>query len=248
MEIAELQVQDRVERDHWWYVARRRILDDLLATLGGSFRDACDVGAGAGSHLPVLRRHAARVTAIDVSLQALGYCRQKGYDEAVSASLEQPLPPAMIGRFDLVTAMDVLEHLDDDARGVAALAGLAAPGGRLVITVPAFGWLWGLQDDVSHHRRRYRLRALLDLVRAARLEVWRSTYFNTLLFPPILLARLAMRVRRPSGVRSENEINSPLINSLLTSVFLGEAALLRRGARFPVGVSALVVARKPEGR
>lgn len=143
-----------------------------------------------------------------------------------------------------MTAMDVLEHLDDAAAGARSLVQILEPGGWAVITVPAFQFLWGLQDEVSHHRRRYRLADLRALLEGAGFRVEMATYCNSLLFLPIAAARLLMRVYRPRGLKSENMINSPALNSVLRQIFLAECALLRKGWRFPAGVSVLTVARR----
>jgi hypothetical protein len=112
-----------------------------------------------------------------------------------------------------------------------------------VIFVPALRLLWGLQDEVSHHRRRYGRGELRALLAGAELQIERLTFFNTLLFPPILAARLAMRLRPPADLMSENELGGPFANAVLERVFSLEAPLLAR-ANLPIGVSLACVARK----
>jgi SAM-dependent methyltransferase len=144
--------------------------------------------------------------------------------------------------FDLVTALDVVEHLDDDTAGLQEMRRVLRPGGRAMLFVPAFMFLWGVQDDVSHHRRRYTLSTLRAAVGAAGFEVERATYANISFFGPILLGRLLMRA---TGLRpaSENNINVSALNGVLGRLFGAESSLLRR-MNFPFGVSAICVARR----
>ena len=159
---------------------------------------------------------------------------------SVLARLER-LPFAS-GSFDLVAALDLLEHLDDDQSGARELARVLAPGGRLLVFVPAFEQLWGLQDEVSDHRRRYTAHTLRSLLRRAGLTVQRLSYFNTALFLPILAARLTMRVVRPP-VDTENNLTTPALNRIFGAIFGAEAPLLAH-ANLPIGVSLLAVAQR----
>jgi SAM-dependent methyltransferase len=146
--------------------------------------------------------------------------------------------------FDLVCALDVLEHLDDDAAAARELYRVLRPGGVLVIFVPALRLLWGLQDDVSEHRRRYGRAQLGALVAAAGLRIERLTFFNTLLLPPILAGRLAMCLLPPRTLRSENDLGGPVLGGLAGLIFSAESAFVCR-ADLPIGVSLACVARVP---
>lgn len=237
MRRATYRVERSVSQDHWWFRGRRRILTRLLADLGLP-PDACilDAGCGTGANTPTLAAH-GRVFGVDASPVPLGLARD---GRAVLARLER-LPFAS-GSFDLVAALDLLEHLDDDTAGVREVARVLAPGGRLLVFVPAFEQLWGLQDDVSDHRRRYTAHSLRGLLTRAGLGVRRLSYFNTALFLPILAARLAMRVIRPP-VATENNLTTPALNRLFGAVFGAEASLLAR-ADLPIGVSLLALAQR----
>jgi SAM-dependent methyltransferase len=242
LERATYEVEARVERDHWWFRGRRRILGRLLARLDLPARArVLDVGCGTGANGPVLAEQGHFAVGIDASPIPLGLT-PRGH--AVRLRGDAAALPFQDGAFDLVVALDVLEHLDDDRAAARELARVLVPGGALVVFVPALRILWGLQDDVSHHRRRYRKRELEDLVSSANLEVVRSTYFNTLLFPPILAARLAMRLRRPPDLQSENQLGGPVTNAILSGIFALEAPLLDR-TNLPIGVSLACIARRP---
>ncbi len=243
---------------HWWFEGRRRILASLLAAepLPASAR-ILDVGSGTGANVGVLAAH-GEVVAVDASRRAF---RSEPVDSARADSMPRTAPGpgergesrcrrALQGRlealplrdraFDLVTALDVLEHLDDDVGAAREIRRVLAPQGRLLVFVPALELLWGLQDEVSEHRRRYTARSLRRTLETAGLRIRRLSYFNTLLFPAVLAGRLAMRLFRPP-VRSENELTPAGLDRILTRVFAAEAPLLAR-ANLPVGVSLLAVA------
>jgi SAM-dependent methyltransferase len=229
------RVEREVSERHWWFRGRRRILGRLLADLDLP-PDAriLDAGCGTGANTAALAVH-GRVYGVDASPVPLA---RRADGRAALARLEAL--PFAAGTFDLVAALDLLEHLDDDAAGARELGRVLAPTGRLVVFVPAFEQLWGLQDDVSHHCRRYTARGLRGLLERAGLRVRRLSYFNTALFFPIAAARLAMRIARPA-VATENDLTTPTLNGLFGAIFGAEAELLARW-NLPFGVSMLALA------
>jgi SAM-dependent methyltransferase len=233
-------VEAVVEETHWWFVGRRRLFRRELDRAGiPPGATILDVGTSTGANLRLLRDLGyTRVTGLDVSPDAIRFCEAKGLGPVQQGDVcAIPFPD---GHFDLVLATDVIEHVDDEAKALAEIRRVLAPGGRVLLTVPAFPSLWGLQDDVALHRRRYRLGSLLDLVRRAGLRPRRAFYFNYLLFLPIWLARRVMRAAR-IRVRSEGEVNTPALNMLLNAIFaldVWSAPVLRP----PFGVSILVLA------
>jgi SAM-dependent methyltransferase len=254
MDTAAYDVIARVERTHWWYTARRRILHAVVtAELGGEVATATpgdwalDLGCGTGANLEIVER-CGRVIGVDFSARALRYARTRGPVEAYDALLRAdagrlPLPD---GALAWAFALDIIEHLDDDARAAAELCRVLRPGGRLLVTVPAFPALWGAQDDASHHRRRYTRRALLAVLRGAGFHIRRVTYFNSALFLPIYLARRAIRLFG-LPVASENTLHPGWANPLLERVFGAETHVVARHA-LPFGVSLLCVAERPVER
>lgn len=237
-------VESQVQSTHWWFAGRRRLLAKLLRELRPQ-RDwrILEVGSGTGANLPVLNGLGVRqVVACDYSVDALRYGR--GVTPAVR--VDACRLPFVSGSFDVVLAADVIEHIDDDRTALEEIARVLKPGGHLVLTVPAFPALWGPQDVVAHHRRRYRRSPLLGLLAAAGVAVHTSFHFNYLLFLPIYLARkLLIALRVP--VASENEINTAWINIVLTRVFFLDVDTAP-WLRAPFGVSLCVVALKPGTR
>jgi SAM-dependent methyltransferase len=235
-----------VEGAHWWFAGRRRILASFLArivptlpTATGARPRILDVGCGTGANLELLARFGA-AEGVDLSPDALAFCRARGLT-AVTEGAAEALPYTDAS-FDLVTALDVVEHLDDDVAGLKEMRRVLKVGGCALLFVPAFQWLWGVQDDVSNHRRRYTLPMLRRAVEHAGLRVERTTYANITFLPPILLTRLVMRL---TGARpaSENNINVAALNGLFGRVLGAERHWLSR-ANLPVGVSAICVARR----
>jgi len=234
-------VEAEVGASHWWFVGRRRLLTRLIAALrpNGAWR-VLEVGAGTGANLPVLMAIGARqVVACDLSVDALHFLGNR----ATLTRADVTRLPFASNSMDLLLAADVIEHLDDDAIAMREFVRVLRPGGHLILTVPAFPSLWGPQDIVAHHRRRYRRQRLLILVRDAQLSVAKCFHFNYLLFAPIWTARKIL-VALGITVASENQINTRLLNWAFTRLFCADvdtAPILNP----PFGVSLCVVATKP---
>jgi SAM-dependent methyltransferase len=242
MEAITYQIEAEVGEAHWWFQARRRILYDVLTHLKlPQAPTIYDLGCGTGHNL-IMLQELGEATGIDMSPDALAYCRELGCRSTLEGSLYDL--PVADGAADVVVASDILEHLDDDAKGAAEIHRVLKGDGRgvAVITVPAFQWLWGTQDDVSHHKRRYTQGELKALLEGAGLTVEKLTYFNAFLFPPIWLGRLAIKFSK-AKIESENTLTSPRLNGLLEGIFASERFWLRHG-RFPIGVSVMAIARK----
>jgi SAM-dependent methyltransferase len=235
----------KVEESHWWYIGRRRIIASFVEQICREIKDRTprilDVGCGTGANLMMLSQF-GETEGVDISQDALAFCRERGLQNVSHGAAEQL--PYEDGRFDLVTALDVVEHLDDDLAGLREIRRVLRPGGRTLLFVPTFMFLWGVQDDVSNHRRRYRLPELRRVVEKAGFEVERTTYANLTFFAPILMVRKFMRL---TGMRTatENSINISAMNNLFGRIFGAESKLLRH-MNFPFGVSGLCVARRVE--
>src|SRR5215470_20538 len=234
----------RVEQSHWWHIGRRHILSGFVADICRQVTDRrpriLDVGCGTGANLLMLSKY-GEAEGVDISEDALAFCRERGLDKVKLGAGEKL--PYDDGTFDLVTALDVVEHLDDDLAGLREMHRVLRPGGRVLLFVPTFMFLWGLQDDVSNHRRRYRLPELRRVLEQAGFEIERTTYANITFFLPILLMRKLMRV---TGIKtdSENNINVSALNGVLGGLFGAESTILRY-TNLPFGVSGLCVAKKP---
>ena len=243
MDSAVYEVDARVGQTHWWYVGRRRLFARVIADLGTKPTDpVLDVGTSAGTNLRMLRDEGfAQATGLDSSEDAIRWCAEQGLGKVHRGDITKM--PFEDQSFSLVLATDVIEHVDDDVAALSEIRRVLRPGCPVLITVPAFPSLWGFQDEVSHHKRRYRMKRLLEAVRAAGLEPERKFHFNFLLFPPIWVARQVIKRLKPK-IASETEVNAPFVNGVLTKLFHTDIALAPRLSP-PFGVSILLVARRP---
>ncbi len=251
-------IMDEVEGSHWWFVGRRAILEGFLkeivtrlefrlkaanadampAKAGTPSLRILDVGCGTGANLEMLSQY-GEAEGVDVSDDALEFCRKKGLK--VQKGLAETLPYDN-DSFDLTTALDVVEHLDDDVAGLEEMHRVTKRGGYSLIFVPAFMWLWGVQDDISNHRIRYTKSQIVERLQQAGYEIERATYANFTFFAPILGGRVFMKL---TGIKpaSENNINISALNGVFGKLFSAERFLLSK-LNFPFGVSIVVVARK----
>ena len=239
-------IMNRVEDKHWWYVGRRLILESFLKRVipkTGTSHSApriLDVGCGTGGNLEMLANFGV-AEGVDVSDDALEFCKYKGL--TVHKGLAESLPFGDES-FDIVTALDVIEHLDDDIAGLKEMHRILKTGGKTLIFVPAFMWLWGVQDDVSNHRIRYTKKQIVERLEKAGFEIQRATYANWTFFAPILAGRTLMRL---TGIKpeSENNVNVSALNGIFGKLFGAERFFLKN-FNFPFGVSIVIVARKKE--
>lgn len=231
-----------LERSHWWFVGRRKLLKVLLAALEiQEDIPIIDIGCGVGSNLGLLRSMSYRTIGMDAEIYSLELAK-KSLSETMLVNgdlLSLPIKSDSIG---LIIATDILEHLDEDATGIKEIHRTLVDGGKAIITIPAFKSLWGVQDIVGMHRRRYRRREFERKMKAEGFTIMRSSYFNFILFFPIFFAR---RLIRLLGLRieSENKINSPLVNFFLKVIFSLEPYFLKY-LSFPFGVSIFCIAKK----
>jgi SAM-dependent methyltransferase len=238
------EVMFDVEDVHWWFTGRRAIvfaqLEDALRESMGERLQILDIGCGTGATMDHLKR-LGEVQGVDLSEFPLKFSRRRGHRRVLCASATEL--PFENRSFDLVTALDVIEHLDDDVKGLSEIRRVLKEGAPAVIFVPAFQALWGPNDDQSGHKRRYRIERLRSAIEAAGLRVDRISYANVMMFIPIWLGRRILTLLGRQD-QAENRINHRLINHLLTRIFSSEASWLRRHS-LPFGVSIICVARRP---
>lgn len=235
------------EEDRWWWSVGRRALVTKLWRRFSPMRlrpALLEVGCGTGGLLGELCGW-ADACGLDVSPEAVGYCRQRGLRGVCQGSLA--LLPYRDGSFDGVIAVDVLEHLDDDEGALREMFRVCRPGGLLIATVPAFQFLWSRRDEQLHHKRRYTRGEFQKRVAGAGFRVVRSTYLNPQLLLPLLLIVWAGRI---TGTGPNLKVDYALvpepINRLMSGIVRLEAGLVTR-VSFPVGTSIGCVALKDAG-
>jgi SAM-dependent methyltransferase len=231
----------QVEDEHWWFVGRRAIVADAIRRLGLAAPRILDAGCGTGGNLEMLAGF-GEVTGLELAPAAIAAARARGPWHVERGGLPGDYP-AWRRRFDLVVMTDVLEHIDDDAGALASVAALLRPDGHVLLTVPAFEFLWGAHDAAHHHRRRYTARRLAATITAAGLAPSRLSYFNFALFPAVAAMRLASRALGRSGGAPGLRLPVPPLNAALAALFAAERYVLRIGG-FPFGVSILALARR----
>ena len=235
------QMRD-IEDQHWWFQGRRMIVSTVLSTMKlPENARLLDLGCGTGGNLEMLSSF-GEVTGVEMDAHAAELAGQRGLAPVLRGYLPNNLP--LDDRcFDCVTMLDVLEHIEQDEASLRTVHRLLAPGGHLLLTVPAFGFLWGPHDEAHHHQRRYRAASLRAVLQSAGFGITRLSYYNTWLFPPVALIRLFRKIV-PAGDAELEATMPPLwMNRMLRALFASERWVLSR-ARFPFGISLLAIAQK----
>jgi 2-polyprenyl-3-methyl-5-hydroxy-6-metoxy-1,4-benzoquinol methylase len=225
-----------MEDSYWWYVARRRIIVDQIKAIVHNYPAAkgerlniLDYGCGTGSNLMQLQG-LGDTYGLDVSRQAVAYCRQRGLtsvmhvDHAEEVAAQNPFGVP----FDIITLLDVLEHVPDDVRALKRITNLLDHGGIVFVTVPAYDFLWSGEDYASEHLRRYDKSKLQNVFQAAGVSIERISYFNTLLFPFQAAVICWQRLFQPEAMYGSNVKRLPhWLNTCLTRIFSFETRLLQ---------------------
>jgi SAM-dependent methyltransferase len=235
-----------IEDSHWWFRGRRQVLAELLRRRVHSPVRLLDVGSSGGSVTQALME-LGPVTACDLDPGSAAAARRRpGLSLVVGRAEALPFEDHS---FDLVTAFDVIEHIDDDLGALQEIARVVRPTGAVAVAVPAYEWMWGRQDEVNGHIRRYTRRLLRRRLEAAGLSVERTTSFNSFLFPPIAAIRLVRRLNSGRGEGQDRAGGSDfsmtrpgMMNNALTGIFAAERWALCF-MDLPVGVSLFAFAR-----
>jgi SAM-dependent methyltransferase len=224
---------------HWWYVARRKVLAALIERTVRPPAGAriLEVGCGTGHNLKMLERFGS-VDAVELDAEARAIAEKRLGRPVRSAPLPD-LPGVQRTHYDLIAALDVVEHIDDDRATIAALASCLRPGGRLLVTVPAHQWMWSAHDELNHHKRRYSRGSLAELIGQSPLELEAIGYFNSIQFPLAVAARLASKVM--GGGKGEESLPPKPLNYLFERLFAAERRLIGT-VPLPPGLSLFAVA------
>ncbi|HXS33104.1 MAG TPA: class I SAM-dependent methyltransferase [Solirubrobacterales bacterium] len=229
-----------VEDHHWWFRGRWAVIEALLSrtSLPANPR-ILDAGCGTGGNLERYSR-LGEASGVDPSPDAVRYCGERGLNSVEQAGLESL--PFADATFDLIAATDVVEHIEAEERALRELWRVAAPGGAMLLTVPAYMWLWSKEDENLHHKRRYTRPRLRQATERCGWDPQIATYFNSFLLPPIAVAK-RLRGQRERG-EADLERTPTSLNGLLSLPMRLEAQLIRRGVSLPAGVSVGIVCRK----
>jgi SAM-dependent methyltransferase len=229
------------EIEHWWYRVRREIIGTIFNShlLGEKDLKILDVGCGTGALMKELGNY-GEVYGLDFSEKAINFCKERGEKNLTLGSINKI--PFEDNFFDVVVSLDVLEHIHDDVGAISEINRVLKKGGFSIVFTPAFMFLWGKTDQLSHHLRRYTLSGLKKKIRNEGLFIVRSSYFNTFLFLPILFVRVIVRLFKIK-IKNENDLGSKFMNKIFYIIFYLESLFLKH-ISFPFGVSIMVVSKK----
>lgn len=229
------------EKDDWWFVGRKKIISNFLEKYLANQRNftILDIGCGAGGMIDHLSSYGT-VTGVDKDKQIARFNRKNGRKVIHGDLVKLNLPDSS---FDLVSLLEVLEHVEDDVCGLKEVYRILKPGGIFFISVPAFPFLWSSHDYASHHKRRYTKSELLKKLSKSGFRILNVSYFDSFLFPIILVYRFWTNLFGKEKYKSNFIDFPPIINAFLKIIFSSESFFLKR-FNFPLGVSLLVIARK----
>ncbi|CAN5384377.1 class I SAM-dependent methyltransferase [soil metagenome] len=243
MEAGEYAKMRALEDRYWWFVGRRALARSLvrLAVAPTEKPDLLDLGCGPGALLSEVAGE-TNSTGADFSALALEFCRERGIARLACADAQAM--PFAARSFDVVTALDILEHVEDDDAAFDEIFRVLRPGGALVISVPAFRWLWGPHDMALHHFRRYTRHQVEERLRDAGFTVERLSYAVFLLFPFVIVSRIVEKFRKGPAKASLPAVPD-WTNAFLIRLLSLESRLVASGVRLPWGSSVVALARKP---
>jgi SAM-dependent methyltransferase len=243
MQRREIEKMYETESNHWWFAGKRLLIRRLLGRrLEKPGLRILDVGCGAGATAVDFSSN-GWVCACDRSLDSLEFVGKRGIAPRVAG--EAPRLPFRDGAFDIVLALDIVEHVDDDSAFVAELGRILAPGGALAVHVPAWPSLWSRHDEVLEHKRRYTRRGLDRLLRASPLHVEYVGWSNCAILLPTVGIRWARRMSKNEPDGADLGIVPAPINRLLLSLYAAEAKIAARTG-LPFGVSLAAIATRPD--
>jgi SAM-dependent methyltransferase len=241
VETEELERMAGFEEWYWWHRGRQTIVRRILQRYAPPRARILDVGCGTGATTSQLSDF-GHVSGIDMGPAALRHARARGLAVARASAEKLPVREAAL---DVVVALDVIEHLDDDRLALREILRVLRPGGILLATVPAYSFLWSSHDEALGHRRRYLRPQLRERVRSAGFEITLCSYLMGSILPIAIAVRLAERVmRRDSPAKSGYPILPRPLNDLLARV-VGLGGILAPIVSLPFGLSIMVVARRP---
>ena len=241
MEIAEYEKMYEFEEKYWWWIGKRGIIKGLLNRLNLNSTNILDTGCGTGLNLNYLKDYGT-VIGLDFSKDAFKFCKMHKHKNLVQADAEKL--PFNDDTFDLITALDLLEHLDDN-KALKEFYRVLRTSGYLIVTVPAFEFLWSKHDEALHHKRRYKKGQFGAILKQNGFILKKITYWNFFLFLPIVMMRLIKKkTMKKQEVKTDVEALPNIVNSLFASVLKLESHLISHDVNLPFGTSIVCICKK----
>jgi ubiquinone/menaquinone biosynthesis C-methylase UbiE len=244
MERGQFKIMGALQERHWWYQGRRFVVTHLLQKYAAAIQQEgsiLDIGCGVGEAASFVK-NPARLTGIDESEEALTFAKEKGYAALHAGSAD--VLPFSDSQFKGALILDVLEHVERDGNMLRETFRVLDSSGLLMITVPAYAWLWSGHDVLFGHKRRYAKKELEEKVETAGFEILYVSHYVTFVFPLVLLFRMIARMMYGTAPRSHFFTMPWILNELLYATLVIEGTLMLWGMRLPSGSSLTLVARK----
>lgn len=234
---------ENLEKTHWWYHGRRKVIKEQISLLDlPENASILEIGCGTGGNLKMLSAY-GHVSAIETNdfARKVAIKNNKNIAEIYPGSAPNNIPFKNV-KFDLICMFDVLEHIEDELSTLNALKKILAPNGKIILTVPAYQWLWSTHDEYHHHYRRYSKKNIIFIASELGFYINKISFFNTLLFPIAAAMRLLTRV---INKKNHTQTNHPsrFINKILITIFSSESKILKI-SNFPFGLSLIAVFTK----
>lgn len=228
------------EDSFWWYVARRKIINNAIRDLNINTETILEIGSGTGGNVNFLKK-LGKYTGLEKENIAIDLSKKKHKDQKF---IKSDIPQDLIkigNKYDLIAMFDVIEHIENDTETLGKVKLLLKKGGTIILTTPAHPFLWSYHDETHHHFRRYTKKKLKDICIENDLIIHYHSYFNFFLFPIILLVRFYHKIKKD---RTTDDVPvSRLTNAILKKIFGFESWLIPK-VRLPFGVSHLIVLKK----
>lgn len=209
MEVVNYKEIFRIEKNNWWYKARRHLLDLILKSLAHDYDVALDVGCCTGSNLSVLKKYSKQVFGLDISAKAINFCKKLGYNELLKCDF---LTCKLEQKFDLILCMDFLEHVDD-IKAIKQIKRYLKKGGIFIFSVPAHNYLWNINDLISKHLRRYEKQELINLLDG--FKILKISYWNFLMFFPFFVFCKIKFVKKRNNLTFIPQSLNPILYSIM---------------------------------
>jgi len=244
MELRRYDILFKNEEDHWWFRGRRKLLKEIFKKISRKTPiKILDVGCCTGYNLHLLNKY-GKVYGVDLEKKAVDYCHKRGFKtvKLLKNGLKLPFKK---NSFDIITCLDVLEHIPEDEIYLKELYRVLKPKGKLILFTPAIKLLWSQLDVKSHHQRRYTKEELAKKAKKAKFNIKEINYFNYLLFFPMLPVRLIQKLPtfKKTDWGSELIVGNRFINWILTTIFSLDVWSLKWISP-PIGVSVYFIAEK----